>query len=145
MLLVSFAHLKEKSILKQWKNLKAHYSIMTRMIKDVLSAFSFDVANERLFSIVSRIYDFHKSYHSDIIRTKMIIRQYDYKKAELKFLNLDQSNLKEEEICSKKEIEKEIKIRNQVLQDEEKNYINDVNESASIVKQSYIHFANSRD
>ncbi len=55
---------------------------MTRIARDVMSATSFGVANERLFSIVSRIYDAHKSYHSATIRAKMIIRQHDYKENE---------------------------------------------------------------
>jgi hypothetical protein len=55
---------------------------MTRIAQNVMSVISSDVVNERLFSIANRIYDFHKSYHSTIIRAKMIIRQYDYKKSE---------------------------------------------------------------
>ncbi len=55
---------------------------MTRITKNVLSASSFDVSNERLFSIANRIYDSHKFYHSATIRAKMIIRQHDDKKNE---------------------------------------------------------------
>jgi hypothetical protein len=130
-ILISFAHLKKKTVLKQWNNLEFHYSIMTRIVKDVLSVSSSDVANERLFSIASRIYDAHKSYHFVIIKVKMIIRQYDYKKNELKSLHDTQSNLKKKEERFKQELQKKIDIRNEVLQNEFDSYINDVNESAS--------------
>lgn len=104
---------------------------MTRIVKDVLSVSSFDVANERLFSIASRIYDVHKSYHFVIIKVKMITRQYDYKKNELKSLHDTQSNLKEKKERSKQELQKKIDIRNEALQNELDSYISDVNESAS--------------
>jgi hypothetical protein len=55
---------------------------MTRIAKDVLNATSFDVVNERLFSIANKIYDAHKFYHSATIRAKMIIRQHDFKENE---------------------------------------------------------------
>jgi hypothetical protein len=129
--LISFAHLKKKIVLKQWKNLESHYSIMTQIIKDVMSAWSFDVINERLFSIANKIYDFHKSYHFVIIRTKMIIRQYNYKENELKSLHDIQSNLKEKKDRFKQKLKKKIDIRNKALQNELDNYINDVDESAS--------------
>jgi hypothetical protein len=104
---------------------------MTRIVKDVLSVSSYDVANERLFSIASKIYDAHKFYHFVIIRAKMIIRQYDYKKNELKSLHDTQSNLKEKEERFKQELQEEIDIRNEALQNELDSYISDVNESAS--------------
>jgi hypothetical protein len=47
---------------------------MTRIARDVLSASSFDVFNERLFFIANKIYESHKFYHSAIIRTKMMSR-----------------------------------------------------------------------
>ncbi len=131
MMLISFAHLKKKSILKQWKNLESYYSIMTQMIKNVLSVLSFDVINERLFFIASKIYDFHKSYHLVIIRAKMIIRQYDYKENELKSLHDAQSNLKTKEECFKQKLKKKIDIWNEALQNESNNYINDVDENVS--------------
>ncbi len=55
---------------------------MTRIARDVMNATSFDVVNERLFSIANKIYDAHKSYYSATIKVKMIIRQHDYKKNE---------------------------------------------------------------
>jgi vacuolar-type H+-ATPase subunit I/STV1 len=131
MILISFAHLKRKTVLKQWNNLESHYSIMTRIIKNVLSVSSSDVVNERLFSITNKIYDVHKSYHFVIIKVKMIIRQYDYKKNELKSLHDTQSNLKEKEERFKQKLQKKIDIRNEALQNELDSYINDVNESAS--------------
>jgi hypothetical protein len=106
---------------------------MTRITQDVLSATSFDVVNKRLFAIVNRIHDFHKSFHSAIIRVKMIIRQFDYKKNEFEILNNSQSNLKEEEKSSKKKLEEKIEIRNQTLQDEIDVYINNVDENALII------------
>ena len=112
---------------------------MTRIIRDVLNASFSDVVNERLFFIVSRIYESHKSYHSAIIRVKMIIRQHDYKKTELEFLNNAQSNLKKEEDISKKKLKNEIKARNQALQDEKNNYINDVDENVIIVKENKLY------
>jgi hypothetical protein len=96
-----------------------------------MSASSFDVSNERLFSIASKIYDFHKFYHFVIIRAKMIIRQYDYKKNELKSLHDTQSNLKKKENRSKQKLREKIDIRNEALQNELDNYINDVDENAS--------------
>jgi hypothetical protein len=96
-----------------------------------MSASSFDVINKRLFSIASRIYAFHKFYHLVIIRAKMIIRQYDYKKNELKSLHDTQSNLKEKEDRLKQKLRKKINIRNEALQNEFDNYINDVDENAS--------------
>jgi hypothetical protein len=104
---------------------------MTRIIKNVMNVSSFNVINERLFSIANRIYDFHKFYHLVIIRAKMIIRQYDYKENELKSLHDIQSNLKEKENRFKQKLRKKIDIRNEVLQNELDNYINDVDENAS--------------
>jgi hypothetical protein len=104
---------------------------MTRIIKDVTSALSFDVIHERLFSIANRIYDFHKFYHLVIIRAKMIIRQYDYKENELKSLHNTQSNLKKKENRFKQKLKEKIDIRNKILQNELDNYINDVDENAS--------------
>jgi hypothetical protein len=60
----------------------------------------------------------------------MIIRQYEYKKLKMKMKNA-QSDLKEKEELSMQELQKKIDIRNQVLQDEFDNYINDVDENAS--------------
>ncbi len=128
--LISFAHLKKKTVLKQWKNLESHYSIMTRIIKNVISVSSFNV-NERLFSIANKIYDFHKFYHFVIIRAKMIIRPYDYKENELKSLHNTQSSLKEKEDRFKQKLKKKIDIRNEALQNEFDNYINNVDENAS--------------
>jgi hypothetical protein len=130
-ILISFAHLKRKIVLKQWNNFESHYSIMTRIIKNVLNVSSSDVVNERLFSITSKIYDVHKSYHFVIIKIKMIIRQYDYKENELKSLHDTQSNLKEKEERFKQELQKKIDIRNEALQNEFDSYISDVNENAS--------------
>ncbi len=104
---------------------------MTRIIKNVLNVSSSDVVNERLFSITSKIYDVHKSYHFVIIKIKMIIRQYDYKENELKSLHDTQSNLKEKEERFKQELQKKIDIRNEALQNEFDSYISDVNENAS--------------
>jgi hypothetical protein len=87
LLLISFAHLKKKIVLKQWKNLESYYSIMTRIIKNVINASSFNMINEQLLSIANKIYDFDKFYHFVIIWAKMIIRQYDYKENELKSLH----------------------------------------------------------
>jgi hypothetical protein len=100
---------------------------MTRIAKDVMSAISFDVVNERLFSIVNRIYDAHKSYHSTTIKIKMIIRQLDYKKNEWKVKNA-QTNLRKKKKLTTSKIAEETKVRNQALRDEIKNYINDVDE-----------------
>ncbi len=83
---------------------------MTRITSNVLSVTLFNVVNERLFSIVNRIYNFHKSFHSVIIRVKMIIRQFDYKENEFEILNNFQSNLKEEEKNSKKNLKKKLKF-----------------------------------
>ncbi len=94
---------------------------------------SFDVINERLFSIANKIYDSHKSFHLAIIRAKMIIRQFDYKKNEFKLLNNSQFDLKEEKDYFKQDVKKKVEIRNQVLQNEMNVYINDVNENAAIV------------
>jgi hypothetical protein len=104
---------------------------MIRIAKDVHSVSSSDVTNERLFSIASRIYDFHKFFHFVIIRAKMIIRQYDYKENELKSLHDIQSDLKEKEDRFKQELKKKIDIRHEALQNELNNYISDVDESAS--------------
>ncbi len=104
---------------------------MIRIIKNVMNASSSDVINERLFSIANKIYDFHKFYHFVIIRAKMIIRQYDYKENELKSLHDTQSDLKEKEDRFKQELKKKIDIRNEALQNELDNYINDVDENAS--------------
>jgi hypothetical protein len=60
----------------------------------------------------------------------MIIRQYEYKKLKMKMKNA-QSDLKEKEKLSMQKLQKKIDIRNQVLQDESDNYINDVDENAS--------------
>jgi hypothetical protein len=91
------------------------------------------VINERLFSIANKIYDSHKFFHFAIIRAKMIIRQFDYKKNEFELLNNSQSDLKEEKDYFRQDVEKKVEIRNQVLQDEMNVYINDVNENAAIV------------
>jgi predicted Holliday junction resolvase-like endonuclease len=61
----------------------------------------------------------------------MIIRQYDYKENELKSLHDTQSDLKEKEDRFKQELKKKIDIRNEALQNELDNYINDVDENAS--------------
>jgi hypothetical protein len=106
---------------------------MTRISRDVLSATLSDVVNERLFSIVNRIYDSHKSFHLAIIRAKMIIRQFDYKKNEFELLNNSQFDLKEEKDYFRQDVEKKVEIRNQVLQDEIDVYISDVNENAAII------------
>jgi hypothetical protein len=97
---------------------------MTRISRDVLNATLFDVVNERLFSIVNKIYDFHKSFHFAIIRAKMIIRQFDYKKNEFELLNNSQFDLKEEKDYFKQDVKKKVEIRNQILQDEIDVYIN---------------------
>ncbi len=127
---VSFAHFKKKIIFEQWENLDSYYLIMTRIAKDVLNASSFDVSNERLFSIANKIYDSHKFYHSATIRVKMIIRQHDDKKNEWKLKNV-QSNLKKKEKMTISKIREEKEIRDQVLRDETQDYINDVNETLS--------------
>jgi hypothetical protein len=131
---MSFAHLKEKILLEQWKNLESHYSTMTRMTKDVESASSSDVFNERLFFIANKIYESYKSYHSTTIKAKMIIRQHDDKENEWKLKNM-QSNLKEKEKMSVSEMHEEKKIRNQVLRNETQNYISDVDETLSFTNQ----------
>ncbi len=127
---MSFAHLKNKSLLEQWKNLESHYLIMTRIAKDVFSASSFDVSNERLFFIANKIYESHKSYHSATIRAKMIIRQHDDKENEWKLKDM-LSDLKEEEKMSISKIREEKDIRDQVLRDETEDYISDVDEILS--------------
>jgi hypothetical protein len=105
---------------------------MTRIIRDVLSVTSSDVINERLFFIANKIYEFHKFFHSAIIRAKMIIRQFDYKKNEFENFNNFQFDFKKKENYFRQDLEKEIEIRIQALQDEIDVYINDVNENAII-------------
>ncbi len=124
---MSFAHLKKKFVLKQWENLESHYLTMTRIAKDVLNATSFDVVNERLFSIANKIYDAHKFYHSATIRAKMIIRQHDFKENEWEMKNAQLNLKKEEELITSKIAEK-IETRDQALRNEMKDYINDVDE-----------------
>ncbi len=104
---------------------------MIRMIKNMLNVSSFDVINEQLFFIISKIYDFYKLYYLVIIRIKIIIRQYDYKENELKLLHNAQSNLKKKKECFKQKLKKKIDIRNKALQNELNNYINNVDENAS--------------
>jgi hypothetical protein len=129
---VSFAHLKSKSLLEQWKNLESHYLIMTRITKNVFNASSFDVSNERLFFIANRIYESHKSYHSATIRAKMIIRQHDDKENEWELKNM-LSDLKKKEKMFISKIREEKDIRDQILRDETKDYINDVDEILSFI------------
>ena len=100
---MSFAHLKKKFILEQWKNLASNYSTMTIMIHDILNVFSSEVVNERLFFIANWIYESHKSYHSSTIKVKMIIRHDDYKESVWEYDNAP-SNLKKKEILNKKNI-----------------------------------------
>jgi hypothetical protein len=73
----------------------------------------------------------------------MIIRQYEYKKLKTKMKNA-QSDLKEKEELLMQELQKKINIRNQVLQNEFENYINDVDEKTStmifVKKQSSFFF-----
>jgi hypothetical protein len=130
--LISLAHLKEKIILKQWKHLESYYLIMIRMTKDVFNAIFFDVVNERLFIIVNKIYESYEFYHSSTIRVKMIIRQHDYKKNEWDLKNA-QSDLKKKQELTSKKIEKEKATRDEVLRDETVNYINDVDETLSVI------------
>jgi hypothetical protein len=104
------------------------------MTKDVESASSFNVFNERLFFIVNKIYESHKSYHSATIRAKMIIRQHDDKENKWELKNM-QSNLKEKDEMSVSEIHEEKKIRDQILRDKTQNYINDVDETLSFTNQ----------
>lgn len=141
--LVSFTHLKKKSILDQWKKLKSRFLTITRIARDVLAATSFDVANERLFSIASRIYEAHKSYHPVTIRAKMIVQQHDYKKNEWE-LEKTHLNLKEEEVSTETNIQKKLSMRDQTLQDESERYISDNDETVT-VDRSMRYFRFSRD
>ena len=99
--IIFFAHLKKKSILKQWKTLKFYYFILKLIARNVLNVFAFEIVNKKLFFIVSRIYESHKSYHSKTIKAKMLIHQYDNKKNEWKY-NQTHSNLKKKKRQQKK-------------------------------------------
>ena len=57
---------------------------MNRIVRDYFCVSIAKIINERLFSIVNRIYDVHKHYVFEIIKTKMICRQHDQKKHEKK-------------------------------------------------------------
>ncbi len=107
---------------------------MTRIAKNILSASSFDIFNERLFFIVNKIYESHKFYHFVTIRIKIIIRQHDDKKNEWELKNM-QSNLKEKEKMTISKIRKKKKIRDQILRNETQDYINDVDEISSFIVQ----------
>ena len=65
------------AILDQWKIFQYQYFIMTRIARDVLNAIFAKIANERFFFIVNRIYESHKYFNLEIIKVKIIVRQYD--------------------------------------------------------------------
>ena len=136
--IVSFAHLKKKSILKQWKTLKFHYFILILIVRNVLSVSACEIVNEKLFFIVSRIYGSHKSYHSKTIKAKMLICQHDSKKNEWKY-NQTHSNFKKKKATTKKKFIEKRKSRDDALSDESKHYINNIDENqieeiSSIIK-----------
>ncbi len=123
---MSFAHLKNKFLLEQWKNLEFHYFIITHITKNVFRANLFDVLNEKLFFVVNKIYKSHKFYHSATIKIKIIIRQHNNQKNEWKLKNTLSDLKKKQNVYFENSKKKD--IRNQVLRDKTKDYINDVDE-----------------
>ena len=101
---------------------------MTRIARDVLNVTFAKIANKRFFFIVNRIYESHKHFNLEIIKIKIIVRQYDQHKHKYKTIMTKHVNFAQIEKLFKNEIKNEIDDRNKILLKKSYNYISNNNE-----------------
>ena len=130
------------SLLDQWKTLKKRISIMTRLIRDILTAASAEISYKKLFSIASRQYASHKFYNPAIMRALMILKHHDIKKNILKLFH---ANLKKDSTSHSKDLLYEQEKRDQAMQNAmRRQYMNDdENINLNITVSSMFIYLNS--